>query len=391
MSSNPSGRCVPLKTFTRNELEELVRGQNHRCVSLYLPTTSAGRESLENPVRLKKLLKQAKTQLEESGLRENAAAAVLQPARQLLNEYPFWQLQDRGLALFLSSGFFEGYQLPYAVRERAVVAPGFHFKALFPLLADNQHFFVLAVSRKAVKLFRATRYRIRQIPLDDIITSQAEALRYDDPEQCLQVHTSNPGSTGTVHGQGGAREDTKERTLRYFQMMSEGLQKHLRNETAPLLLAAVDYYLPILKQANVYPHLVDDVLAGNPDDTAEEALRDRGWELLQPILNKPRQRASEAVIAGIVGRTAIDDVAASVTAACHGRAEKCFVALDREIWGRFDRKSCAVKPMDAETFEARDLLDLAGVETVLQGGDVYPMPDEESVPGSGPLSVLLRY
>lgn len=367
-----------MKAFTRKDLEKLVAGQNYRCVSLYLPTATQGDGSLENPAQLQRLLNQAKIQLEQSGLRENAADAVLQPARELLRENPFWQLQDRGLALFLSSGFFEGFQLPYPVRARAVVAPKFHLKTLLPLLADNEHFFVLSVGPKAVKLFRVTRYTIWQMPLDDTITSRVEALPHDHLENSAQIYSSSAASG-------------KKLVLRAFQEMGEAIGKFLAPETAPLLLASSDYYLPLLRKTNRYPHLAGPVLTGDPGDIPTDILRDQSWNLLQPVLQKEQQRARELVEAGINANAATDDLATSVNAACHGRADKCFVALNREVWGRYDRQAGKVEALDAKKFEAGDLLDLAGVETILRGGDVYPMPDEMSVPGSGPLSVLLRH
>jgi hypothetical protein len=65
--------------------------------------------------------------------------------------------------------------------------------------------------------------------------------------------------------------------------------------------------------------------------------------------------------------------------------------MDREIWGAFDQQNAQVKRLEEKELDSRDLLDQAGVQTVLQGGDVFPVTRTESMPGTSPLAVLLRY
>ena len=115
----------------------------------------------------------------------------------------------------------------------------------------------------------STRFHAREVALPQVPKSLAEALQFDDPEQQLQFHTGAPRGDGrqtaVFHGQGGAKENAKDDILEYFRQIDQGLHPVLRDERAPLVLAGVDYLHPIYRQANTYPHLLDQGLTGNCD------------------------------------------------------------------------------------------------------------------------------
>jgi hypothetical protein len=63
-------------------------------------------------------------------------------------------------------------------------------------------------------------------------------------------------------------------TLRIL-IVSKGLQESLSVGRVPLVLASVDYYWPIFKEASSFSHLVGEGIKGNPDEIDEDELRDR--------------------------------------------------------------------------------------------------------------------
>jgi hypothetical protein len=315
------------------------------------------------------------------------------PATDLANDFPFSQEQDHGLAMFLCRDFMRVYKIPYDVNPLTVVGLGFHLKPLLPLLADDRDFMILALSKKAVNLYRATRYTIAQVALPDLPRSEAEALGYENPEKSLHVHTSGTGSSepGIVHGQGIVKEDAKERTLRYFHRVAAGLQGHLRNEHVPLVLAGVQYYLPIDRKANRYAHLIDEVVAGKPDAIPRDQLHQAAWLKVEPIFRQDRERSAAAIASGLESAQATQELEPAVAATLEGRVDKCFVALNEQRWGAYNVNSGSVEFLDKGDSRASDLLDLAAVQTILQGGETFPNNDLRIMPGQKPLSVLLRY
>jgi len=171
------------------------------------------------------------------------------------------------LALFISPGMFRLYQLPARFEPLVVVAHRFHLKPLLIFLGDNE-FFVLALSQNEVRLFEGSRMGLSAIDdLEGVPKSLADALKYDELVKHLQFRTGI--GTGGARGEraamfhGQSADDAKDKILRYFRQIDQGLQDFLREEPAPLLLAGVEYLLPIYKEANTYQHLLGEGITGN--------------------------------------------------------------------------------------------------------------------------------
>ena len=384
-----------MKTLTRNELKSLANMHEELCFSFYLNTAKAGQATLENPIRFRSLLREAHDRLLRTGVSPSKAEELLEPAVGLLDDYPFWQDQDRGLAVFVTDGTLQAFKIPYDVAPLAVDGPSFHLKPLLPLFAYDGNYYVLALSKNFVRLYRASRYTIQRIPLHNVPRTEAEALKYDNPEKSLHVHSIQPvgqgAQAGIVHGQGAVKEHAKERTLRFFQQVNDGLHSYLKDEHAPLLLAGVEYYLPIFRRANTYSHLVEDVIPGNPENRNPDELRRLGWKKLEPVFERARTQATAAIEAGLARHQATGDIEEAVIAAGNGRVDKCVVALNQHCWGTVDASRTKVEKLSREDHHAQDLLDYAAIQTLLHGGDVFPVSNGNSMPGHSPLAVLYRF
>jgi len=125
-----------MDSLTGSDLRELL-GQSGICVSICMPTHRVGAETLQDPIRLKNLLRAARSQLRGLGLDAAMVDKVLTPAVALLDDHDFWQHQGDGLAVYCSPGFHRLFRVPLALPELAVVAARFHSKPLLTLLASN--------------------------------------------------------------------------------------------------------------------------------------------------------------------------------------------------------------------------------------------------------------
>ncbi|MDK3156606.1 hypothetical protein QPK87_08445 [Kamptonema cortianum] len=171
-------------------------------ISIYLPTERRSKETRQNPIRFKNLIRQAEEQLIEQGLKTQEAHQLLQAAHEL-DTYDFWQHQSDGLAIFISPSLFRYYRLPLDFEELAVVSDRFHLKPLLSLFTGDGQFYLLALSQNQVRLFQGSRFSISEVELENVPQGIAEALRYDDPEQQLQFHTR----TQPARAEGDSRSD----------------------------------------------------------------------------------------------------------------------------------------------------------------------------------------
>jgi len=145
-----------------------------------------------------------------------------------------------------------------------MVSHHFHLKPLLPLLTNNGYFYILALSQNEVRLLKATHSSVKEVALPESVPSSlAEAIKYDQAEKVLESHSSASAATRSkggrrpmmFHGQGVGLDNEKQTILHYFQQIDRGLHELLHDEMAPLVLAGVEFLLPIYHEANTYPHL----------------------------------------------------------------------------------------------------------------------------------------
>ena len=388
-----------MDNISKDELKKLVAIQTVGCisVSLYMPTFRPGRADVQqNPVRLKKLLRQVREQLEQIGLRRPEADAYLQPAENLPNDSSFWLDMSDALVIFLSKDYFRYYRLPVPFNELVMVANRFHVKPLLPLLAADGRFFVLALSQNAVRLLQCTHFSFEELDISGKIPqSMAEALRFDDVDREAQYHAhmEAPGAgAGMITGHHGPEvEEPKENLLRFFFQVDKGLQREfLHDETAPLVVICVSYLFPIYKKANSYKYLLDKEVEASPDRLSPTELHRLGASVVEEYFKEKQAQAVRLYheVAGF-GRTT--DILENIVAETYrGKVNILFVAGNQQKWGNYDEFTDKVEVhSERETCDV-DLLDFAALQTLAHRGEVYAVPDDK-VPGKTPAAAVLRY
>jgi hypothetical protein len=377
--------------FTLDELKLLLATSDGPCVSLFLSTHRAGPEIRQDPIRLKNLMSEAQQQLRAQGLGVAEAAAFLAPVRGLLEDHLFWRYQKDGLAVFVAPGQFRYYRVPLSISELAVVTHRFHTKPLLSLLAGDGVFYILALSQNEIRLLQATRHEVAAVELDNIPTSLAAALQSDVLDKQLQSHTSSPsgsGQTAIFHGAGG--DDSKDRILRYFRQINEGVLELLKGEQAPLVLAGVDYLLPIYREANSYPYLEGEGIIGNPESLSAADLHRKGWAIVQAHFEREQQAGASRYRNLALKQQTSCDLEEIVNAAVQGRVDILFVAVGTQRWGTYDPAASKVQIHSAMEPGDEDLLDFVTIQTLLNRGRVFAVPPER-VPDQAPLAAVFRY
>lgn len=384
--------------LTREDLQNLIGAYGEWHISIFMPTVRAGLEVQQNPIRYRNLLRKAAQELVARGCRSVDADRLLAPAQALLDDPALWRSLSDGLAVFVSREGIATFRLPLAFEELVLVKHRFYVKPLLPLLSGDGRFYVLALSQKRVRLLEGTRDRVAELDLEGVPESLAAALWADDPERVLQVRTlgrgAQSGTTGAMfHGHGiGSDAEAKQDLQRYFQKVDRGLHDFLADKDIPLLVAGVDYLLPIYRDANTYPHLLDAGLLGNPDTLTARELHERAWDIVMPFFAQAQEERAERyrALAGRQDKLASSAVTRVVPAAYEGRVDTLFVAVGRRQWGRFDARDYTVHVHPEAQPGDLDLLDLAAVHTFANSGTVYAV-DPHEVPGEGNLAAIFRY
>ena len=378
----------------RSDLDRLLVNSSAPTVSVFAPTFRVGKETQQNPVRLRKLLDEAEARLKASGMDCAAARAVLQPGRDLLIDGDFWRHQAEGLALFMAPGYAESFRLPVEVPELVVTGTRFHVRPLVPALWPDQPFYVLALSQGGVRLLRGSRYSVERVELEQVPDGMGEVMRYIDAEKQRQFHVSERHGGSRVgptrgHAEGRDAEDT--RVAEYLRRVAYGVGKTLNsNGAAPLVLAAVDYVQAVYREVASFPPVFEKGLSGNPERLSDEELRARAWALVEPLARRRMADDAQRYLSAAGRGEAPQGVAATLLAALEGRVDALFVCREEVAWGRFDAATGEAELRESCGPGDEDLLDRAAALTMMAGGTVYCVPRQE-MPGPGPLAAVPRF
>jgi hypothetical protein len=192
------------------------------------------------------------------------------------------------------------------------------------------------------------------------------------------------------HGHGVGIDDSKVNLVRYFRKVAQGLHDVLRDEQVPMVLAGVDYLLPLYREANTYAYLAEEGITGNPEGLRTEELHEQGWHIVEPLFAQQQAEAAAAYQRYMGTGRASNDLLDIVPAAYNGRIDRLFVATGVQQWGSFDPDAQEVRLQQEATPENEDLLDSAAVHTFLNSGTVYAIKPD-AMPDSTPIAAVYRY
>ena len=378
--------------FTKDDLKDLLEINQWPSISIYMPTQRAA-DTQQNSIRFKTLIQKSENTLSDYQYKD--AVKLLAPAKKLYNDIAFWNQRSDGLAMFIAPDFFKIFLLPHLFDELLVITRRFHLKPLMPVLSSNAHFFVLAVSQNNVRLLRCTLDSVEELETEALPASIHEFLKYDTEKKQLQFHTRvKEGGSGNrpamFHGQGTGVDESKDNLFRFFKEIDKGLQDELRDETAPLIFAGVDHLFAIFKSKNSYNNLLGDAITGNPDELKADELKNRAWKIVEPLFRQEEQETAKRYINLRHTNSASWELNEIVPAAFYGRVDSLFVAKGVHSWGRFDPENNKVIVHVEKEPEDEDLLDLAAVHTIANGGQVFAVKPSD-VPDKSLAAAVFRY
>ncbi len=303
---------------------------------------------------------------------------LLVPLHALVDE-PDMKAGGPAMVIFRSPVVFERFYLPATVSPHVVVAPHFHVTPLLKQLSGEREFYILAVSRKHLRLLRYVNAECHEIPVPATIPHNVEeAGAFDQPDHSRRNRSSVGKSTGTMSavpfGTGSEREKTHERIQHFFSMVDRGLGETLQD--LPLLLAGVDYEVALYKRAAKYPGIMGDRLPGDPQTLTLQEIAGLAGGIADASAQLSAETALERLREKVGSGQTATDVSQILPAASEGRVAELVLAEGAEL-----REP--PEPM-------QDLINAAAVLTLLNGGDVLMLPAAK-MGGEAPIAALYRY
>ncbi|MBF9253066.1 hypothetical protein I2I11_07165 [Pontibacter sp. 172403-2] len=370
--------------INKKDIEKLVNVQNNTqnalCISIYIPTHRAGKETLngQDHILFKNKVREARTLLERHDVPETEIEEYLKPAEELLNDNNFWRHQAEGLAVFITKGFSAHYTLPVTMPDEVYVLDQFYFTPMLPILSQNGRFFILSLNRDHVAFYEATLERMRAIDISSFAPASIdEALKFDVRGKDQDFNTSRTTVNGVnILGNpaGSTKGDFEHARVREFlNDLDNGLQEILHDAHEPLVLAGVDHYCAIFRKYSKYKNIVPQNVP--VDENTElnnlQAIHDKALALVKPLMQQSHVESLDRYqnVAG-TGSTS-EDIATVAAEAVHGRVDTLFIAPGAPVWGTYNSVSAVAEVHDEYQRGDDDLINLAAIKTLSQGGKVF--------------------
>jgi hypothetical protein len=374
-------------------------------VSIYLPTHRHHPDNQQDPIRFRNLLDRVRASLQRLSA---PPSDLLSPFEALGTDADFWTHTADGLAVFGAPGLFQTVRVQRALPERAIVADSFHVAPLLRILQAAERFQLLALSRGAVRLFEGHRDMLDEIALpDDVPRSLDDTLGAEPPEPQGQAHSYGTGPAapgagarrgaggakrgGMRHGHGSKKDVIAQQTERFFRAVDRAvLEHHSKPAGLPLVLAALPEHQGPFRALSRNPRLLDRGIEADVLALSADALRERVWPVIDPLLQQRLSALRERYFAARAAERADDDLPAIARASAAGRVEVLLIEADRRWPGRLDAATGAIADGDPDHPRVDDVLDDLAELVLRRGGEVIVMPAQR-MPSATGVAAIHRY
>jgi hypothetical protein len=333
---------------TPHELSGLAKAAGP-CISatVSIPDPSHLRPELNQTIRkLEKQLKVASPDV-------RTAQTLLEPLREFAST-----IQTEGdwavsLAIYRSADVFHCFRVPEIAKEFASVEDGFEIRPLLKVVSREQRFHLLALSQKKVRFFDCSQYRIQELELHGRVPQNLRTFL-----------------NGTLPNQAVPTDPDRheEYLTHFFQEIDRGVHKILAGDTAPLLLAAVEYETALYRRVNTYPHLVDQDIHGSPDGTRPPQLYESALEIVRKNFSNSLAKLMREFPGHRDAQRVTFDLDDIVDAANKGRISHVLLREDAE----------------------QPQLNLVALQTLSHGGEAYALKESE-MPDNADIAAVIRY
>ncbi len=370
----------------KETLVKMAEIRDKWCVSIYMPISRV--DANKNKIRLKNMMAEAEKKLLELEMNPQKIARLLAPMEMILFNNEFWQDRKDGFVSFFTSDSFVWYSLPYKFKELVVVTDRLHLKPLLRNTSQSRSFHILTLSQTELRFYEASEMGIGEVHLKGLPRSFGSILNTAD-EKHLQMH-SGGGGAAIFHGQGGGEDNKKRLILELFHRANKVISDYLKKNESPLLLAGVEYLQPIYREANTYPHLLEDGITGNVDKLSTKSLLKKAFPFVQPVFRLVREEAQGVYEEKLGTGLASDNFPEVFKASLNGRVDTLFVPVGKQKWGTFDDQTNEISIHQQALAGDKDLLCVASTNTLLTGGKVFAVLPEQ-MPNNASIAAVLRY
>lgn len=374
---------------------ELLGTQQSPCISIYMPTGRRHPENLQDPLRFKNLVNEARNKgISLTGKRE--MQPLLDRLTALLDDHEFWTHTFDGVAAFVSPSHFRLLHLQEPVEDYVGVSVTgrYYLKPLLRIFQATDRFQVLALTRTEVKLYEGNRFKVDEIPTaPEVPKTMVEALGDETtpPHMTVSSFGGTTGGGSMRHGHSSRRDEEELDNERFFRAVDQAVAEHHSKPSGlPLVLAALPEHQSLFRSISRNTLLVEEGVPADPRIVISEDLSRLAWGVLEPRWSR---KLGDAVARYEEYRSKSlgdDDPFIVAKAAITGRIGTLLLDSGKRYTGSFDPASGKIVPAKEGSLTATDVLEEVAMVVLENGGEVLVLPAEK-MPSQTGVAAIFRY
>jgi hypothetical protein len=384
-------KVLALESLQLEEIHELIRSPGP-CVTLLLPPYRPGEQAKPMATVMKSDLQEAARQLAQRGIPDSITRDLLEPLEQLGADPELSAGSHWGRVIFRSLDTFRQFAVTEPVKPSFHVGGCFEIKPILTELHLPAEFFLLRLSKKKVEVFRCAGLRAEPLKLPaGVPETLEEALAFKPPDHDLENRSAAGSSPGAMHairfGTGSGRETQSAYLADFYKAVDRGMRELLSaSSDAPLVLAGVDEDTVLYRMVNRYPNLLACSVHGSPGGSVEHDTLRQAYSIVRSDCTERAVRvlhdSKERVAPGRFS-TSLNTILQS---AVEGRVASLYIDEAARMFGVFE----GTRRGGRWNWGEEDLLNIAAVETILQGGLAFQVPTSR-IPDGAEVSAILRF
>lgn len=383
---------IPLKTrLDKVDKDFLTSTSSGLRLSIYLPFTKSWRELVEDKILLRDLRREARASLENHFASSIEMESLLAPIDTLLAEPDASRLAGEGLALFIAEGKSLAVLLPVATAASAEADRRFRLHGIIPQLSGRDRFYLLRLSQHEVRLWDCDGVAMHPISLKGLDTDIRDTRHFEQVQRQVGLHTNSAGHHGLGRGDvahsgsgPGDGKDGKAEIETFFRQIDHGIQSRLPEPGLPLLLAGVEFLVPIYRKVNTYTCLAESGLPGNPEALgSQEDLHARANAMMAERERGHRNQAIGQYVENLARARSCAGYTDVVPCAAQGRLTHLFLESGQPRWGTYEPETGRTTLWEGYRDGAEDLANLACIHAYLGGARIYAFAAGDLPDGAG--------
>lgn len=269
------------------DLQRLTSEKGDICISIIVPTHRYSNERMQNPAIVFKAIQKAKEMLNHKMVSEETTSSLTAKLDLIEKQIDYVHLQE-GLGIFVSQNVSNIYSFPVIVKEKIIIENKFPLLDLYYLAQYSQPYYLLAISKKRVPLYRCEGRHMQEITNEDFPKQYSEEYEYAYPS------LGSSSGPGLKNVEGDKSVLAEKRQIGFIRQIDKTIDKYLKNGT-PLIVAGVDEELANFHHTTHHEKSIVGVIKGNYSVDALHSLSNFAWEKIKVHIQANHQSLLELI------------------------------------------------------------------------------------------------